>query len=269
MNTKRLVVLGFAGVMAIAAALVARGVMGGGTPKVQAKVAPPVAMSDVLVAGANLQPGHALTSDQVRWEKWPSASVDASFITKRSVVSISEAVKGTVVRMPLMSGQPITSTAIVHGNAAGFMSALLMPDMRAVSIIISADSGAGGFILPNDHVDVILARKLEGNPPRVVAKTILSDVRVLAVDQTFKQDKDTKTVIGKTATLELTPGQAQSVAAAENLGTISLSLRPLADTDTPMASNLPGDEDRNGQISIIRYGVVRDDAGSAVGGKSP
>ncbi len=186
MNTKRLVVLGFAGVMAIAAALVARGVMGGGTPKVQAKVAPPVAMSDVLVAGANLQPGHALTSDQVRWEKWPSASVDASFITKRSVVSISEAVKGTVVRMPLMSGQPITSTAIVHGNAAGFMSALLMPDMRAVSIIISADSGAGGFILPNDHVDVILARKLEGNPPRVVAKTILSDVRVLAVDQTFK-----------------------------------------------------------------------------------
>ncbi len=76
-------------------------------------------------------------------------------------------------------------------------------------------------------------------------------------------------MIGKTATLELTPGQAQSVAAAENLGTISLSLRPLADTDTPVASNLPGDEDRNGQISIIRYGVVRDDAGSAVGGKSP
>ena len=268
MNTKRLVVLGFAGIMAIAAALVARGLMGGGTPKVQAKVAPPVAMSEVLVANANLQPGHALTSDLVRWERWPSTSVDASFITRRSVASINDAVKGTVVRVPLMAGQPITSTAIVHGAAAGFMSALLMPDMRAVSITISADSGAGGFILPNDHVDVILARKLEGNPPRVAAKTILSDVRVLAVDQTFKQDKDTKTVIGKTATLELTPGQAQSVAAAENLGTISLSLRPLADTDTPVASNLPGDEDRGGQISIIRYGVVHDDAGSAVGGKS-
>jgi len=268
MNTKRLVVLGFAGVMAIAAALVARGVMGGGTPKAQAKVAPPVAMSEVLVANANLQPGHALTSDQVRWERWPSASVDASFITRKSVTSISEAVKGTVVRTPLMAGQPITSTAIVHGNAAGFMSALLMPDMRAVSINISADSGAGGFILPNDHVDVILARKLEGNPPRVEAKTILSDVRVLAVDQTFKQDKDIKTVIGKTATLELTPGQAQSVAAAESLGTISLSLRPLADSDTPVASNLPGDEDRGGQISIIRYGVVHDDAGTSVGGKS-
>lgn len=266
MNTKRLAVLGFAGMMAIAAALLARGTMGGNTPKAEAKVAPLVPMSDVLVAGANLQPGHVLTADQVRWERWPTSSVDPSFITKKSVASIDEAVKGTVVRAPLTAGQPIATTAIVHGDAAGFMAAMLMPDMRAISIVISADSGAGGFILPNDHVDVILARKLEGNPPRVVAKTILSDVRVLAVDQTFKQDKDTKTVIGKTATLELTPAQAQAVAAAENIGTISLSLRPLADSDTPVASNLPGDDDRSSQVSIIRYGVVHDDLGA--GGKS-
>lgn len=272
MNTKRLAVLGFAGVMAIAAALVARGMMGGGASKAQAKVAPPVAMSQVLVASANLQPGHALTADQVRWERWPSASVDASFITKRSVAGIDAAVKGTVVRTPLLAGQPITNAAIVHGNAAGFMSALLMPDMRAVSINISADSGAGGFILPNDHVDVILARKPVGNPPRVVAKTILSDVRVLAVDQIFKQDKDTKSVVGKTATLELTSAQAQTVAAAENMGTISLALRPLAETDTPVASNLPAapslsgdDEEHGSQVAIIRYGVLHEDVG---GGKS-
>jgi pilus assembly protein CpaB len=267
MNTKRLAVLGFAGVMAIAAALLARGMMGGGTPKAIAKVAPPVAMSDVLVANANLQPGHLLLPDQVRWQRWPSASVDSSFITRKSVTSIDDVVKGTVVRAPLVAGQPITNTAIVHGQAAGFMAAMLMPDMRAVSINVSADSGAGGFILPNDHVDVILARKLEGNPPHVVAKTILTDVRVLAVDQTFKQDKDTKSVIGKTATLELTPSEAQAVAAAENMGTISLSLRPLADNDsTPVASNLPGDDDRSGQFSVIRYGVMHDDA--AMGGKS-
>jgi pilus assembly protein CpaB len=207
-----------------------------------------------------------LTADQVRWQRWPSASVDTSFITRKSVTSINDAVKGTVVRAPLLAGQPIANTAIVHGQAAGFMAAMLMPDMRAVSINITADSGAGGFILPNDHVDVILARKLDGNPPRVVAKTIIADVRVLAVDQIFKQDKDTKSVIGKTATLELTPGQAQSVAAAEDLGTISLSLRPLADSDTPVAANLPGDDDRGGQVSIIRYGVQRDDA--TMGGKS-
>ena len=266
MNTKRLVVLGFAGVMAIAAALLARGMMGGGTPKAEAKIAPPIAMSQVLVASANLQPGHALTADQVRWEKWPSASVDSSFITRKSVASIEAAVKGTVVRTPLMAGQPIAVTAIVHGDAAGFMSALLMPEMRAISINISADSGAGGFILPNDHVDVILARKLDGSPPRVVAKTILTDVRVLAVDQTFKQDKDTKTVIGKTATLELSPAQAQSIAAAGNMGTISLSLRPLADSDTPVASNLPSDDEHASQVAIIRYGVMHEDVGA--GGKT-
>ena len=89
MNTKRLAVLGFAGVMAIAAALLARGMMGGGTPKAVAKVAPPVAMSDVLVANANLQPGHPLLADQVRWQRWPSASVDSSFITRKSVISIA------------------------------------------------------------------------------------------------------------------------------------------------------------------------------------
>lgn len=271
MNTKRLVVLGFAGVMAIAAALLARGMMGGGTPKAQAKIAPPMAVSQVLVASTNLQPGHALTPDQVRWEKWPSASVDASFITRKSVANIEAAVKGTVVRTPLLSGQPITNTAVIHGNAAGFMSALLMPDMRAVSINISVDSGAGGFILPNDHVDVILARKANGNPPVVSAKTILSDVRVLAVDQTFKQEKDTKTVVAKTATLELTPAQAQTVAAAENMGTISLALRPLAETDTPVASNLPAapslssDDQHDSQVAIIRYGVLHEDVG---GGKS-
>jgi len=266
MNSKRLAVLGFAGVMAITAALLARGMMGGGTPKAVAKIAPQMAMSDVLVASANLQPGHTLTADQVRWQSWPSASVDASFITRKSVASIDDAVKGTVVRMPLVAGQPITTTAIVHANAAGFMAAMLMPNMRAISIDIAADSGAGGFILPNDHVDVILARKLEGTPPRVMAKTILTDVRVLAVDQIFKQDKDTKSVIGKTATLELTPPQAQNMAAAQNQGTISLSLRPLAEGDTPLASNLPGDDDRGTPVSIIRYGVMHDDTGA--GGKS-
>jgi pilus assembly protein CpaB len=265
MDTRRLVVLGFAGVMAVAAALLARGIMGGGTPKAQAKAPPPIAMSEVLVANANLQPGHALSPDEVRWERWPSAAVDSAFIVKKPITSIADVVRGTVVRAPLLAGQPIANTAIVHAEAAGFMSAILLPDMRAISITISADSGAGGFILPNDHVDVILARKLEGNPPRVVARTIISDVRVLAVDQTFKQDKNTKTVIGKTATLELTPAQAQSIAAAENLGTLSLSLRPLADSDTPVASNLPGDDDRGGQVSVIRYGVMRDDPGA--GGK--
>ena len=211
MNTKRIIVLGFALVAASAAALLARGLMGGGTPKVEAKIAPPIAMSEVLVANSNIQPGLTLTPDMVRWQSWPASAVDASFITHAAAPSLDDAVKGTVVRVPLYAGQPITTLAIVHGASAGFMAAQLQPGMRAVSISISVDSGAGGFILPNDRIDLMLTTKTNDSPPRAKVKTILGDVRVLAVDQTFKEDKDTKTVVGKTATLELTPEQAELV----------------------------------------------------------
>lgn len=275
MNTKRLIVLGVAGVMAIAAALLARGMMGGGTPKSEARVAPQMPMSDVLVASTNLQPGRALTADQVRWQRWPSSSVDASFITRNSVGSVDDVVKGTVVRAPLLSGQPVTNVSIVHADAVGFMAAMLNPGMRAISIAINTDSGAGGFILPNDRIDLILTRKVDNN--RVASSTILTDVRVLAVDQIFAQEKDTKTVIGKTATLEVNPAQAEQVAKSQNQGTLSLALRPLANSDAPVASNAPnpvshrsgsGDDGETGdQIAIIRYGITRDVSATVQGGK--
>ena len=156
MNTKRIIVLGFALVAASAAALLARGLMGGGTPKVEAKIAPAIAMSEVLVANSNIQPGLTLTPDMVRWQSWPASAVDASFITHTAAPNLDDAVKGTGVRVPLYAGQPINSTAIVHSDAAGYMAAQLQAGMRAVSISISVDSGAGGFILPNDRVDLML-----------------------------------------------------------------------------------------------------------------
>src|SRR3954466_13107885 len=122
MNTQRLAVLGLALVAAGGAAFLVRSMLGGGTPQVQAKAAPVVAMSEVLVANTNLAPGQALAADRVRWQKWPTASVDRSFITHDAAGSEEAAVKGTVVRVPILQGQPITSTAIVHGNASGFMA---------------------------------------------------------------------------------------------------------------------------------------------------
>jgi pilus assembly protein CpaB len=267
MNTKRLVVLGFALVAASAAALLARGMVGGGTPKVEAKIAPQVAMSQVLVANATLQPGQALTAEQVRWEKWPASSVDASFITHDAAPNIEDAVKGTVVRVPLQNGQPITNTEIVHASAAGFMAAMLNPGMRAISITITTDSGAGGFILPNDRIDLILTQKLPGDTPRVSVRTILENVRVLAVDQTFKQEKDTKTVIAKTATLELTPAQAEQVARAQNLGALSLSLRPLSEDPGAVASNAPAIAPAHGAAANTGNGLD-DDAVQSTGADS-
>jgi pilus assembly protein CpaB len=258
MNTKRLIVLGVALVAASIAALLVRNVAGGGTPKVEAKAAPPVAMSEILVASANMQPGQAILPEQVRWQKWPTSAVDSSFITRVGMASEEDAVKGTVSRASLLAGQPITTTEIVHASAAGFMAATLNPGMRAVSITISTDSGAGGFILPNDHVDVILTRKFDvTNPPIIVAKPVLSNVRVLAIDQTIKQDKDAKTVLGKTATLEVTPAQAAMVESSQMAGQLSLALRPLGE-NTPLASNDTKTLDQQAAsqpVNIIRYGI--------------
>jgi pilus assembly protein CpaB len=258
MNTQRLVVLGLALVAAVGAAFLVRGMLGGGTPKVEAKAAPTIPMSEVLVASANLTPGQALSADRVRWEKWPTASVDPSFITHDAVGSEEAAVKGTVVRAPILQGQPITNTAIVHGDASGFMAATLGDGMRAVSISISADSSAGGFILPNDRVDVILTRRPEVSSARGSAKTILTNLRVLAVDQTFRQEKDTRTMVGKTATVEVTPEQAETISAAGTGGQLSLSLRPLSDANLANADD--GSRKRrvgsDGPVSVIRYGMA-------------
>lgn len=259
MNTQRIIVLGFALVAAGGAALLVRGMMGGGTPKVEARTAPAVAMSEVLVANSNLTPGQSLAPDQVRWEKWPSASVDPSFITHAAAGSEDAAVKGAVVRQPLVAGQPVTANSIVHSDSAGFMAALLTPGMRAVSITIATDSGAGGFILPNDRVDVILTRKFnQTDPPLVFSDTILSNVRVLAVDQTYKQDKDTKTVVAKSATLELSPTQVEIITRSEVAGTLSLALRPLGDEGQVASLEDKLKEYKNGTggpVSVIRYGI--------------
>jgi pilus assembly protein CpaB len=214
-------------------------------------------MSEVLVASTNLTPGQALTVEQVRWEKWPSSSVDPSFITHAAAGDAEEAVKGSVVRAMILPGQPITQTAIVRGDASGFMAATLSEGMRAISISISTDSGAGGFILPNDRVDVILTRKAQGNG-RGFAKTILSNLRVLAVDQTFKQEKDTRTVVGKTATVEVSPEQAEVISAAGTSGQLSLSLRPLSEVSAGLGD--PARKRRaaayDGPVSVIRYGMT-------------
>ena len=271
MNTPRLVVLGLAAVAAGGAAFLARGFLGGGTPKVAAAVPPPVTTSQVLVASADLVPGRAVTPDQVRWQSWPKGSVDPSFITDVSAPSIDAVLKGTVVRSPMVAGEPITQTKIIHADQAGLMSATLTPGMRAVSIQISIASLAGGFIQPNDRVDLVLTA--DGGK-KFRATTILRNVRVLAIDQAFDNAKSQKPVSDvKTATLELTPQQAERVTRAQASGVLSLSLRSMveqvADGQGRVAAarakfnnNEAAD---SGEVSVIRYGVLRAD--STTGGQ--
>jgi pilus assembly protein CpaB len=268
MNMPRMLILGLAVVAAAAAALLARGMMGGGTPTVAAMTAPPaIETSDVLVASAALQPGQALNPTVVHWQKWPTSSVDSSFITQAQTPNLQTALTGTVVRAPIVEGEPITDAKFVHGDAAGFMAATLSPGMRAVSIPITTESGAGGFILPNDRVDVMMTDLVSDSPRRFRARVVLTNIRVLAMDQTYKQDKDQKVVLAKTATLELTPDQARAVVKAQAGGPLSLALRALGDNSNtaPLALNRPPasgganagtDDDGGSGVTIIRFGVV-------------
>ena len=140
MNTSRLVVLGLAAVAAGGAAFLARGLLGGGTPSVKASLPPPVSTNEVLVAASDLVPGQKLLPEETRWQKWPKSSVDPSFMTQSSTPNLEQAIKGTVVRSPIVAGEPITDTKIVRSDATGFMAATLTPGMRAISIPVSVAS---------------------------------------------------------------------------------------------------------------------------------
>jgi pilus assembly protein CpaB len=235
--------------------------MGGGTPVVQAAL-PRVATAEVLVAASDLQPGEHLSQGQVRWQSWPKKSVDASFITK-SEPSSNSSVNGTVVRTPIVAGEPITNSKIVHSDAAGLMAASVTPGMRALAIGVTTETGAGGFILPNDRVDVIATVQVSEQPKRYRSITIADNLRVLAMDQTFKEDKNQKVVVAKTATLEVSPAQAELIMMASTGGNLSLALRSLADSSASAlaASALGSSEGRQAPVAVMRYGFPHTSGG--------
>jgi pilus assembly protein CpaB len=141
------------------------------------------------------------------------------------------------------------------------MAAILPTGMRGISTEISAETGAGGFILPNDRVDVILTRRLKNpdksGPDIVTSEIILANVRVLAIDQAPKEKEGQNAVVGKTVTLELKPEQTEILAAARQAGTLSLALRSIADVN--MVNNSDQDDQRRRRgdsVNVVRYGVA-------------
>jgi pilus assembly protein CpaB len=245
---------------AIVAIFLMRALLGGGTTKVVAAPQPKVETTQVLVASGALSPGTRLDPSMVHWQEWPKKAVDASFLTHEAVPDVAKFAQKAVVRAPLVSGEPLTDTKVVQSDSAGFMAATLTPGMRAVSVGISTETGAGGFILPNDRVDVMKTDLVSENPRRYRTSTILENVRVLSIDQTSKQDKDQRYVVGKTATLELTPDQAKLVARASASGTLSLALRALAVANPQEARQEDMKSYGGGEVQVIRYGVVRTQA---------
>lgn len=261
MNVMRIAILGVAAIAAGAAAFLVRGILGGGTPEVQANVPEPIAVVQVLVANDRIEPGRLLTADTVRWEDWPDTVASTELITQEDHPDLDEFLKDAVTRSPLLAGEPITETKIAHVGSGTFMAATLAPGKRAVSIPISAESGAGGFILPNDRVDVILTRELaqdQDGQDVYEARTILLDVRVLAIDQTVRQDEEQESVVARTATLELDPTQSELISQAQATGTLSLALRGLGDNTLAVGGGtIPFGGGGEEAMTVFRYGIAR------------
>lgn len=260
MNLTRILVLVGAVVAAGVAALLARGMMGGQN---KADAAPSIELSEVLVAARGIEVGTKLTGVDVKWMGWPKAAVDPSFTTKDGQPkAIEEMAEGSIARSPLSAGQPITGQNTIKADGGGFMAAVLTPGKRAVGVKVNAERGAGGFILPNDRVDVILTRKLgqeTSGVPNYQATTVLSDIRVLAVDQTSEEEGDNKAIVGKTATVELSEREAEVLALAEAMGDLSLTLRSLSKAEGPAASSdantNPFETEAADGVTVLRYGM--------------
>jgi pilus assembly protein CpaB len=160
-----------------------------------------------------------------------------------------------IARAPFIAGEPIREPKLVRADGSGFMAAILPTGMRAVSTEISAETGAGGFILPNDRVDVILTRRDKGGADMVNSEIILPNVRVLAIDQAPKEKEGQNALVGRTVTLELKPEQAETLARSRQAGTLSLALRSIADVNMAENSEEDAAPKRGASINIVRYGV--------------
>jgi pilus assembly protein CpaB len=223
--------------------------------------APPLETVDILIAKRDLGRGQSIGEGDVGWQIWPAAAANSSFVKKSERPDATRQFVGAIVRVPVASGEPIRDPSVVFQKGSGFMAAILPKGMRAVSMEVSAENGAGGFILPDDHVDVILTRRdraaeKETGVEKFNSEAILRNVRVLAIDQAVEEKAGQKVVVGKTATLELTPDQAETLALSRQLGMLSLALRSLVDSQSSTPEG--GDEDANrrrGPINTVRYGV--------------
>lgn len=237
MDRKKLLLLMGALAIAIVTAIMARSMFAGASaPKAEA--APPVPQGPkVLVAQRVLPTGTIITADAIGFQPWPKELVkDAYYIDGASDVS---KLLGTVVRFPITAGEPVTQGSLVKPGDRGFLAAALGPGMRAVTVPVSAKTGVGGFVFPGDRVDLVLTQTVKGgdNGDLKASETILRNIRVLATDQSTTQETvNGSTVVRqfRTVTLEVTPKIAEKVAVAQTIGTLSLSLRSIADSQTEL-----------------------------------
>ena len=268
MKTAQIAVLGLAVVAAGGAGWLAMNLTSQPV-QVQVEAGPVVQQmtEQVLVASADIPMGGEITS-QVSWVDWPTAAIQDGFIKKSMEPTAQEEIIGTLVRSPILTGEPIRRAKLV-GAGQSFMSSILPSGKRAVATQVAADTSAGGFVLPNDFVDVIMTRRITATAEtaeRFTTETVLKNIRVLAIDQNIQEDEEGRRVkVGETATLELSPEQAELLTVAQQMADrLTLALRSIADAneviDQTKTSSLTGDQ--KGTVRMIKQGVVTETQGA-------
>lgn len=214
--------------------------------------APMAPVVEVLVADTEIVTGTFLTPEHLRWQPWPEDGLSDEFVVRgegdedETESAPEAAFEGAVAREHLVAGEPITAARVVHPGERGFLAAVLEPGLRAVSVPIDATTGISGFVFPGDWIDLILTIRMSVKDPetdeaetRYFSETLLERIRVLAVDQ-HVENVDGAARVAKTATLEVTTKQAEKVAIALEMGTLSLSLHSLsAEDQVPVETVLP------------------------------
>ncbi|MFK0687232.1 Flp pilus assembly protein CpaB [Mesorhizobium sp. IMUNJ 23033] len=263
MPASRLIILSVAVAAAGGAGYVAKNMVATPPPQVivDSPQAPAIALQDVLVLSGDVAMGTPLENN-ISWESWPSNGINANFITRAAEPDAVEKLKGSVARVAMFTGEPLRRSKLI-GEGQSFMSSILPSGMRAVATAISADTSAGGFILPNDFVDVIMTRRSDtgSGGSGFTTETILKNIRVLAIDQTIQEDEEgKKTRVGQTATLELTPQQAEIITVAQQMADrLTLALRSITDSQEKNlgeADYLVSGNGRRGTVRLIKSGEV-------------
>ncbi len=263
MKSVRYIILGIAILAAGGAAFLAMNLTAPGPAAPAAVVQPPREQTvAVLVASKDVPIGNSLTVEALKWQNWPKSGISDAYIIKKINPGAMEEMAGTIARSTFYAGEPIRESKLVRSDR-GYMSAILPAGRRAVATSISADTSAGGFILPNDRVDVIMTRrgaKGKDGKSNFLTETILTNVRVLAIDQTIEDKDGKKVVVGETATLELGPEEVEILTVAQQMADrLTLALRSLEDSkeeEGTLATHLLSGKDRKarGNIRIIRFG---------------
>lgn len=270
MNKTRIIILGLAIGSAAIAGIMAKGMIGGKKAVKEVVEVNKVPMVQVLIASKDLAMGERLMESTINWRDWPKSNLADTMITRDAQPEALNDLKTARARLPIFSGEPIVERKLVLPNQSGFMSSILPKGMRAISVTISERSAVSGFILPNDRVDVILTRKVDnpdGNGKVVNSETVLSNVKVLAINQTFRQEANSDKVTvteGKTAVLELDPVQTEVITMVESAGELSLSLRSIAEggdggvqNDKPILADKFNVQKKaaGGDRVFVRYGI--------------